>query len=68
MIVEDERGLDLDDTYDKSKTNVTMAMGINSTFEEYINQLKSIKNTGTYHKLCSDLVDHLWLLKGSNKN
>ena len=67
MIVEDEYGLHYDNTdYEPSPTVVIdYNMGVDSSFSAFKERFRQIRNKETHRNLQADLMDHLWLRKGT---
>ena len=65
MILEDERDLRLEPILDCGPSEGNMRPQF--SFRDLQTGTREIENSGTHYALCTDLVEHLWRLKGEGR-
>ena len=65
MILEDEGDLRLEPILDSGCSEGNMRPQF--CFRDLQTGTREIENSGTHYALCSDLVEHLWRLKGEGR-
>jgi hypothetical protein len=73
MIFEDEQGIYLDYSYVHSPTTIITPVevlkdGTSILFAEFINNHKSMRNSGSHFQLRNNLIKHQWDIKGHQED
>jgi hypothetical protein len=74
MIVEYERGSELDTLYEdfpsakpRTSTAVVPGQSESANFSLFVQNYQQLRDKTAHHQLKNDLIKHLWALKGSSE-